>query len=149
MSNLCANFAVSSTLTFSRDIARDAKLTASNVRGGARKFAAPNLVDHKRETYWTTDDQVTAPEVTLEFHKPVTFNVVSLREFLPLGQRVEAFALDQWKEGQWVEFTKGTSIGNHRLIRVDSVSTDKVRLRITQAPVCPALAEFGLYAEFK
>jgi alpha-L-fucosidase len=46
-----------------------------------------------------------------------------------------------------VEFAKGTSIGSHRLVRGELVTTDKVRLRITQAPVCPALAEFGLYAE--
>jgi alpha-L-fucosidase len=66
---------------------------------------------------------------------------------LPLGQRIEAFALDQWQEGAWTEFAKGTSIGNERLVRGKAITTQKVRLRITQAPVCPALAEFGLYAE--
>ena len=87
------------------------------------------------------------PELVLDFDKPVTFNVVSLREYLPLGQRIEAFSLDQWQDGEWFEFAKGTSIGNRRLIRGDNVTTSKVRLRITQAPVCPALAEIGLYAE--
>ena len=29
----------------------------------------------------------------------------------------------------------------------EPITTDKVRLRITQAPVSPALSEFGLYAE--
>jgi alpha-L-fucosidase len=77
----------------------------------------------------------------------VTFNVVSLREYLPLGQRVEAFALDQWSDGRWTEFAKGTSIGNQRLLRLEPMTTSKVRLRITQAPVCPALSELGLYAE--
>ena len=28
-----------------------------------------------------------------------------------------------------------------------TVTTDKVRLRITRAPVCPAIAEVGLFAE--
>jgi alpha-L-fucosidase len=133
--------------TFARDLARDARLVASNVRGGAKQFAPQNLLDGKRNTYWASDDAVTTPELVLEFARPVTFNVVSLREFLPLGQRVEAFALDQWKEGQWVEFGKGTSIGNHRLVRGPGVTTEKVRLRITQAPVSPALSEFGLFAE--
>ncbi len=132
---------------FSNDLARGAKLIASNTRGGSKRFAAKNLVDHKTETYWAADDGVTTPEVVLELGKPVTFNVVGLREYLPLGQRVDAFALDQFKDGQWVEFAKGTSIGNLRLIRGDYVTTDKVRLRITHAAVCPALSEFGLYAE--
>jgi len=133
--------------TFSKDLARGAKLTASNARGNSKQFAAKNLSDRDRYTYWSTDDNVTTPELVLVFAKPVTFNVVSLRECLPLGQRVEAFALDQFKDGQWVEFAKGTSIGNLRLVRGDHVTTEKVRLRITQSPVCPALAEFGLYAE--
>ena len=83
----------------------------------------------------------------LDLGKPVRFNVVSLREYLPLGQRIEGFALDQWRDGKWTEFAKGTSIGNHRLIRGEYITTAKVRLRVTQAPVCPALSEFGLYAE--
>ena len=77
----------------------------------------------------------------------MTFNVVSLREYLPLGQRLEAFALDSWQDGQWVEFAAGTSIGNHRLVRGGNLTTSKLRLRITRAPVCPALAELGLFAE--
>jgi alpha-L-fucosidase len=46
-----------------------------------------------------------------------------------------------------VQFAAGTSIGSHRLIRGEFVTTGKVRLRITQSPVCPALAEMGLFAE--
>jgi alpha-L-fucosidase len=133
--------------TLAQDLAQTAKMEASNTRGNAKRFVAANLVDHNRNTYWATDDTVTTPQLTLTWEHPVTFNVVSLREYLPLGQRVEAFALDQWAQGQWIEFAKGTSIGNHRLIRGAPVTTDRVRLRITQAPVCPALCELGLYAE--
>jgi alpha-L-fucosidase len=133
--------------TFANDLAREARTTASNIRGGAQAFHPKNLLDHQRNTYWATDDEAKTPELTLDWGRPVKFNVVSLREYLPLGQRIEAFALDQWLNGQWVEFAKSTSIGNHRLIRGDFVTTDKVRLRITAAAACPALAEFGLYAE--
>ena len=133
--------------TFADNLAKRAKLTASNTRGGRKQFAPKNVLDRSRYTYWATDDNVTTPELVLTLSKPTTFNVVSLREYLPLGQRVEGFALDQFKDGHWVEFAKGTSIGNLRLIRVERLTTSKVRLRITQSPVCPALAEIGLYAE--
>ena len=133
--------------TFAKDLARGAKLAASNVRGGAKQFAPVNLLDRKRDTYWATDDGVTTPELVFDLGKPVTFNVVSLREYLPLGQRVDAFALDRWQDGHWLEFAKGTSIGNRRLLRFDSITTSKVRLRITQAGAGPALSEVGLYAE--
>ena len=132
---------------FADNLARRAKLIASNTRGDEKAFAPENLLDGKRDTYWATDDAVTTPELVLEFPKPITFNVVSLREFLPLGQRIEAFALDLWHDGSWQECARGTSIGNRRLLRLSPMTASKVRLRITQAPVCPALSEFGLYAE--
>jgi alpha-L-fucosidase len=133
--------------TFKYDLARKAEVTASNVRGGDAQFAARNVVTGKSGAYWATDDGVTNAEVVLAFKKPVTFNVVRLREFLPLGQRVEGFALDDWQNGQWVEFATGTTIGNCRLVRSAKVTTDKVRLRITQAPVCPAISEVGIFVE--
>jgi alpha-L-fucosidase len=124
-----------------------ATLVASNVRGGDPAYAPRTLADGRRDTYWATDDQVLTPNLVLSWAKPITFNVVNLREYLPLGQRIEAFGLDLWEKGQWVEFGKGTSIGNRRLLRARYVTTDKVRLRITQAAACPALSEFGLFAE--
>ena len=132
---------------FSKNLAAGAKVSASNVRGNSKQFASKNVLSGDPKKYWATDDDVKTPELVLNLGKPTTFNVVSLREFLPLGQRVEAFTLEQWKDGQWVQFAAGTSIGNHRLWRGENVTTDKVRLRITQSPVCPALAEFGLFED--
>jgi alpha-L-fucosidase len=132
---------------FAHDFARKARVTASNVRGGDPRFGPKNLLDGRRDTYWATDHSVTNPEVVLELGKAVSFNVVRLREYLPLGQRIEAFALDQWKDGAWAEFARGTSIGNCRLVRTEPIATEKVRLRILKAPVCPALSEISLFAE--
>jgi alpha-L-fucosidase len=60
---------------------------------------------------------------------------------------VDDWALDTWQDGTWAEFAKGTAIGSCRLVRGKPVTTAKVRLRITRAPVCPAIAEFGLFLE--
>jgi len=133
--------------TFAQDLARGAKATASNVRGGDVRFGAQQALNGKRDTYWSTDDNVPTPELVLDFGRAVTFNVVSLREFLPLGQRVEDWALDRWENGAWVEFAHGTALGARRLWRGGDVTTEKVRLRIVKAPVCPALSEFALYRE--
>ena len=135
--------------TFARDLARRAKASASNTRGGDKRYSPANVLDGSRDTYWTTDDQITTPELILNFDREIRFSVVRMREHLPLGQRVEAFALDQWKDGRWVEFARGTSIGNCRLVRGETVSTSKIRLRIMQAPVCPAIAELALFIEPK
>jgi alpha-L-fucosidase len=134
--------------TFANNLAKGAKVTCSNVRGGSRKYGPKNLLDKDRYSYWATDDGQTTPEVVLDLKKPVTFNVVSLREALPLGQRVDAFVLEcRNSHDGWEEFARGTSIGNRRLIRTEPITTDQVRLRILKAAVSPALSEFGLYAE--
>lgn len=133
--------------TFKTNLALGAKLTASNVRGNAAVYAPDRLLDGDRTTCWATDDEVTTPELVVEPHHPVRFQVVRLRENITLGQRIEAFALDAWIEGNWKEFASGTSIGSCRLLRLsEPITTAKVRLRITQSPVCPALSEFGLFA---
>jgi alpha-L-fucosidase len=59
---------------------------------------------------------------------------------------VERFAIDAWRDGDWHEIVNGASVGNLRLLRVGGQVTHKVRLRITQAPVCPAIAEVSLFA---
>ena len=133
--------------TFSKNLASKAKITASNTRGNEKQFAPANLLDDKRATYWSSDDSILTPEVTLQLKNPISFNVVNLQEFLPLGQRIEAWALDRWEDGKWTEFAKGESIGSRRLWKGATITTQQVRLRIVRAAACPALAEFGLFAE--
>jgi alpha-L-fucosidase len=135
--------------TFTGNLAMGARASASNVRGGGHdpRFAPRNVLDGRRDTYWTTDDAIRTPSLTLDLGREVTFNVVRLREYLPLGQRVDAVALDRWQAGDWEEFGRATSIGSCRLIHGASVTTTRVRLRVTRAPVCPAIAEVGLFAE--
>ena len=134
--------------TFKEDYAQGARISASNTRGnGDRRFLPRNVIDRRRDTYWTSDDQVHTPELIIDLSRERTFNIVRVREYLPLGQRVEAFALDVWKDNEWQEFARGTSIGNCRLLRGKPVTTTKVRLRVTQAPVCPAISEVALFVE--
>ena len=130
---------------YEKDLAQDAKLKVSNIRGNAKLYGPQNLTDNKRDTYWATDDDVKNPDLVLEFKNQVSFNVVSIREFLPLGQRIDGWAVDRWEDEKWIEFASGASIGNRRLWRGEEQTTLKVRLRVTGSPVCPALSEFALY----
>ncbi len=129
------------------DLARHAKVTVSNIRGESRQFAPMNLIDGDLDTYWATNDDVHAAEVILTFAEAITFNIVSLREFLPLGQRVDHFALDVRIDGEWREFHRGTAIGCRRLVQGQRYTTKSVRLRLLDNPVCPAISEFGLFLD--
>lgn len=133
--------------TFGTDLAAGAAVVSGNTRGNDEQYAPSWVNDGDRNTYWCTDDAVTATDLTLDLGKTVTFDVVSLREYLPLGLRVDDWALDRWDGSGWQEFGKGTGIGNRRLWRGEPVTTDKVRLRIVNAAACPAIAELALHLQ--
>jgi alpha-L-fucosidase len=131
--------------TFAHDLARDAAISASNTRGQSARYAASLIADGRRDTYWATDDTVTQAEIVLDLGRAETVGVISLREHIPLGQRIEAFAVDRWASGEWAELASGTSIGSRRLLRFPPVTTERLRVRILNAPVCPAIAEIGVF----
>ena len=131
---------------YATNLADGAKATAANYRGGAPAFGPARVLDGKTDTYWTTDDAVTNAAIELWLKQPSTFNVVSLREHLPLGQRVETWAIDIQENGAWREVAAGKAIGSRRLWRGPDLTTDRVRIRVA-GPVCPALSEIALYRE--
>jgi alpha-L-fucosidase len=132
--------------TFKTDLARNAKASASAVRGRAAAFAADRVNDGDPQTYWATDDATTTGSVTLEFAAPVRFDRVVLREHVALGQRVQAWKAEAEIDGQWQAVTQGTTIGYQRIARCPPTLARQVRLSITQARACPTIATFGLYA---
>jgi len=132
--------------TFSRNLAAGAQVTASNVRGGSSQFRPENLLDGDPDTYWSTDDGVTSAQIVFDLPRPVRFDLVRVREYIQLGQRVERIAVDAFQNGDWRAVAQATSIGACRICRTSGpVETQRVRLRIPQSPVCPALSEFALF----
>lgn len=129
---------------FGRDLARGALASASHVRGAA--FAAGCVNDGRDHTYWSCDDDVRQAELLLKPRRPTTFDVVRLREHLPLGQRVTTFALDVDDGAGWREIARHQAIGSQRLVRLATpVTARRVRLRIVEAEACPAISEFALF----
>ncbi len=131
---------------FSTNLAANATATASNTRGGAAAYAPANVADGRATTYWATDHGVTNAWVELRLPQSVRFNMVSLREFIALGQRVETWAVDVWADGAWKEIAAGQAIGARRLWRGEPQDTDRVRLRVS-GPVPPAIREFALHGD--
>jgi alpha-L-fucosidase len=69
-----------------------------------------------------------------------------VREAISLGQRVGAFSLEYGDNGNWKSFASGTSIGIARILRSEKpVTTDRVRLRVTQSAASIALSEIALF----
>lgn len=132
--------------TFGRSLTLGARVSATNTRGNDPAYGPSNLIDESRESYWATDDGAKTASVTIDFARPAAFNLVRVREFIPLGQRVDSFAIEVWQNGDWTSFGTGTSIGMARIVRSEKpVTASRLRLQVTGAAVCPALSEVGVF----
>lgn len=131
---------------FGANLAEGARARASSVRGGDPAYAGGKVLDGRDETYWTPGDGVLAAELALDLEGAKTFDVIRVREALPLGQRVTRFALDVKTPGGWTQAAQATSIGSQRLMRLSApVTASAVRLRILGAVAPPAISEVGLF----
>jgi alpha-L-fucosidase len=141
-----ASFGDAMRATFARDLASGAVASASAVRGPG--FAAANVLDGDDTRYGSTPDGDTTPELTLDLAPGTRFDLIRLREYLPLGVRVTRFAVDAQIDGTWRTLAEHEAIGAQRLIRLPApIAPRRLRLRILEAPVCPAISEIALFRQ--
>jgi alpha-L-fucosidase len=130
---------------FANNLAKDATASADSVRGAAERFAAANVIDEDRTTYWTTDDGVSQGQIEIDLGKPTAFNHIVLQEYVELGQRIQKFTVEARVDGQWQPITDGTSVGWKRILKFDTVTGDALRIRIDEARPCPMVSTVGIY----
>ncbi|HMD13055.1 MAG TPA: alpha-L-fucosidase, partial [Bacteroidota bacterium] len=131
--------------TFTDNIASKAKITASSFRGNETRFSPINTLDDDYETYWTTDDSTTTGSVTVDLPSPQECNCLLLREYIPMGQRVEKFSVDELDGSDWQTIAEGTTIGYNRLLKFPAVKTSQIRITILQSKACPVISTIGIY----
>ena len=123
----------------------EATLKADNVRGNSSQYAAENVADNDKNTYWATDDGLTQGAIEITFAKPTAFNRFLVQEPISLGQRVKKFKLEYENNGKWLTIEEGTTIGYKRLVRLDTVTATKVRFTILEAKSTPLISNMGIY----
>lgn len=131
--------------TFKTNLALNAQATASSHRGGAHIYSPANLTDNNPETYWATDDDNTTGSFELSLDKLQEVKYVLLQEYIKLGQRIKSFKIDAWVDNRWLTVASGTTIGYKRILKLDPVQTDKVRVSILDAKACPVISNVELY----
>jgi alpha-L-fucosidase len=130
--------------TFAENLAQGAKAAATQTKKGG-SFSPANITDNDKDSFWTTDDGVTAASITFDLGTAKAFKEAMLQEQITVGQRIEEFVLDAWTEGEWKEIARATTIGYKRLLRFREVTASKVRVRITRSRAAPTLSNFGLF----
>ena len=126
------------------NIVSAATISASHTRGNDDRFAAGNLVDGDSETYWATDDDIHEAYIELRFAEDQLFNIIELREYLPLGQRVDSVIVDVMNGGEWGKVAKAEGVGNRRFIDIGNQKSDCIRIHILSKKSSPVLSGIGI-----
>ncbi len=134
--------------------------SASNIRGGSRRFAASKVMDGKKETYWATDDSVTEASVTLDFKVPERLYTIRIKEPIQKGQRIESFKVEALVASDganqasdetlkvsdgWQTVAEGTTIGPRRILRLPDREASAIRVTVRSQRACPLLSEVQLF----
>ena len=130
---------------FAVNLAEGRKALASNMRGNAGKFKASGALDNDKNTYWATDDSIHTASLTIDLGKPILCNRFLVQEYIPLGQRVKAFSVEGFVDGEWQELARASTIGYKRILRFPSVEASRLRLNITDSKSCPLISNIGIY----
>ena len=124
---------------FNNNLLSNSQVTTNFLKKSFRDvFAGENVLNSFAQNDFTT----------IEFEMPSRkrFNVVMLQEEIQLGQRIEKFRIDYWNGKEWIECTRGTTIGYKRLIKFPPVNSKKIRIVVEESRMKSIIKNVGLYS---
>ena len=144
-----AEFGANISETFADNLAAQAVVGATSVRGNDTAFSPANVLDGSDDTYWTTDDGTSSGTLIVDLGETKTFDVVSIEEAIQLGQSINEYKVE-YRNGdndEWTVLDEGETIGAKRLIRTASVRADQLRITVdtNKADAVPMISEIGVY----
>jgi alpha-L-fucosidase len=128
--------------TFANDLAASARIKASSTRGCG--FGAKNMLGED-DKYWATADGVIAGDVELKWSESKQMSYVVIQEHIALGQRVRKFSVEAEVNGQWQEVAAGTTVGYKRILPLNGVKSDKLRVRFIDSRGPLTIARVAVY----
>lgn len=76
---------------------------------------------------------------------PVPINHVVMMEDIAKGERIRKYLVEAWVNNQWAFVCDGQSIGHKRIQKFDTITTDKIRLRVTASDATPQIKNLSVY----
>ncbi len=130
---------------FANEIASGNEVSASNTRGKSKNYAASNINDGDKDTYWATDDIITSASVVIDFTEPEEIRYIIIQEYIKLGQRVKSFSAEALVDNQWIEIGSGTTIGYKRILNFEPVKAQSIRFSFRESKACPVISNIEVY----
>ena len=103
-----------------------------------------NLLDGDMLSYELLDGET--KEIVVTTSEEITLNRLVLQEAITThSERVEKHAVDAWVDDTWKEIAAATNIGYKRILRFPEITTTKIRIRILQSRMAPALSNVAAH----
>ena len=134
---------------FKDNLVENCKINSSSVLNEDKKFAVTNTIDGKNNSYWVPQIEDGNRWVEIEFEQDKVFDVISIQEFIELGQRVSDFNVEAFINGEYKEIFKGRTIGYKRLIRINPIKTKKIKINFLKSLDIPLINNIGVFKQPK
>lgn len=138
---------------FKTNLAANATVTAEQTRTPGN-FAASNITDGDKNTYWATNDDENEGTFTIDLGESKNIHYVVLQEYVALGQRVRSFTIETSDDNSsWETFAEGTTIGYKRIMAKNDdtssygngVDARYIRVKITDSRSCPLIKNVEIF----
>ncbi len=122
------------------------KILAQNILiNGKKNILAKALIDGNNSTQFFAKNKANTLEIELNLLKKTETKGIMLREYLNNGQHIKSFEIEGFDGKEWNQITKGTTIGNRRILTWKPLSINKLRIKILDAFDVPRLSELEVY----
>ena len=102
-------------------------------------------IDDDYDEFFTAPKGKSTAEITALWKEPVCLGNIVIKENILCGQRVEAFTIEVKTDGEYRKIYSGTVIGYKRIVPLNNVITDSVRISITDSRTEPTISFLGIY----
>ena len=130
---------------FANNLLLGSQVSATSTRGRGFK---PSNVLKANDCYWATEDGVARADLVFALKAPAEMNTLVLQERLSLGQRVSSFSVAYHANGKWLPVVTEepmTTVGHKRIIRFNTVTTDRLRIRFHTRKNGVCIQQVGAY----
>jgi len=131
--------------TFSNNLALNKKVIVSGTWNAEEKYQAANITDEDMSSFWAASEDEEILVITIELGRKEEFDRIMLQEPIGYGQRISAFSIEVKSGKKWKQVAEGTTIGYKRLLRINKIKSDELRIHLTSYNNTPAISNFGLY----
>jgi alpha-L-fucosidase len=111
---------------------------------GKKNKQASKLIDGNNSTFLKSEALENTLTVELSLPKKTENKGILLREYLADGQTINSFEIEGFDGQNWLPITKGTTIGNRRILKYNSLNISKLRIKLAGFNVVK-LSEIELY----